>query len=302
MGVSSLFLLGALAGFSYGMPGKECCLSKNVGGVSYTLVGKMETKMFNCKDDCVYQKTEEPDKKFCFKTGDLVAECTEKGNYSTNFTEIWEATGEVPNKLAKAPPQPVYLMYNKKKVMPNDTVTTEDMLKIPDLKWKDEEGALYTIIIIDFGIKRLEGLQYFHWMVANVVNGESIDTGDEVYEYLAPFAFVLTNNNTEIDQTRGEPIHDILTLVYKQTNGRVNMSDIGQSGCNPSIGGPPLGTRIRDHAALAEQYNMELVAGNFFFSTYTDASNDLLCYMTKCTGEPFPLPAPGINDGPECQP
>ena len=122
----------------------------------------------------------------------------------------------------------------------------------------------------------------------------------------------------------GEPNHDVMTLVYKQTNGRViqkrlsrvqiknlfivrlfevlfyfqvNMTDIGQSGCNPSI----VERRIGDHAAVAEKYALELVAGNFFFTTYTDASNNLLCYITKCTGNPFPIPAPGINDGPECQ-
>jgi len=292
-----LFLAGLLASLSNGMPSNECCMTKEVGDLSYTLVGRMDTKMFNCKDNCVYQRTEEPDTKFCFKTGELVAECTEEGSYSSNHTDIWIATGEVPDKLAQAPPEPLYLTYNKKKVMPNDTIPTEDMLETPSMKWKAEEGALYTIIMIDFGITRLGGLQYYHWMVSNVASGDSIDSGDEVYDYIAPFTFTLTNNNTEIDQTMGEPNHDILTLVYKQTNGRVNMTDIGQSGCNPSI----VERRIGDHAAVAEKYALELVAGNFFFTTYTDASNNLLCYMTKCTGNPFPIPAPGINDGPECQ-
>merc|ERR1712013_681810 len=53
--------------------------------------------------------------------------------------------------------------------------------------------------------------------------------------------------------------------------------------------------------ALAEKYDLELVAGSFFFTTYTEATNNLLCYFTKCTGAPFPLPAPGINDGADCQ-
>ena len=60
-------------------------------------------------------------------------------------------------------------------------------------------------------------------------------------------------------------------------------------------------SRIHDHAAIAQKYDLELVAGNFFYSTYTAATNDILCYMSKCTGAPFPIPAPGINDGEDCQ-
>ena len=59
--------------------------------------------------------------------------------------------------------------------------------------------------------------------------------------------------------------------------------------------------RFGDHHAIAAKYDLELVAGNFFFDTYTDASDDILCYFSKCTCTPFPYPVPGINDMPECQ-
>ena len=75
------------------------------------------------------------------------------------------------------------------------------------------------------------------------------------------------------------------------------MADERQYGCDPSI----VNNRIGDHVAIAEKYDLELVAGAFFIDTYTDATDPILCYMSKCTGEPFPIPAPGINDGPECQ-
>ena len=75
------------------------------------------------------------------------------------------------------------------------------------------------------------------------------------------------------------------------------MADERQSGCDPSI----VGSRIGDHVSLADKYDLELVAGNFFFSTYTEVTNSLLCTFTKCTGEPFPFPLPGINDGQECK-
>ena len=132
-------------------------------------------------------------------------------------------------------------------------------------------------------------------------------------EYVPPFSFEVTEDGS-LDKTTGTPIHDIMALVYKQRDGnvsyqyetrsrhkqvyplQVDMAEERQSGCNPEIVGP----RITDHVKLAEKYNLELVAGNFFFTTYTKGTNVLLCYTTKCSGEAFPFPVPGINDGPEC--
>ena len=101
---------------------------------------------------------------------------------NTYFSEQWTSTGEVPNKLAQVPPAPLYIRYNNKPVYPNDMVVNEDMNRRPKFKWDSEEGALYTIIMIDFGIERLMGDQYFHWMVTNVKNANSINNGigDEV--------------------------------------------------------------------------------------------------------------------------
>ena len=134
-------------------------------------------------------------------------------------------------------------------------------------------------------------------------------------KYVAPFGYDFTADGTLDTTINGTPLHDILALVYKQNNGRVSpkkqmhvrnhstfstfqveMNDERQNTCDPSIA-----ARIGDHAALAEKYNMQLVAGNFLFTTYTKGTNPLLCYFTKCTGAPFPVPVPGINDQPDCQ-
>jgi len=117
-----------------------------------------------------------------------------------------------------------------------------------------------------------------------------------VNKYVAPFGYDFTADGTLDTTIDGTPLHDILALVYKQNNGRVEMNDERQNTCDPSIA-----ARIGDHAALAEKYNMQLVAGNFLFTTYTKGTNPLLCYFTKCTGAPFPVPVPGINDQPDCQ-
>jgi len=283
----SLLVLGTLV-----MSQDDCCEHKMVGEVGYMLVDSKDTKPFGCKDNCVYSTKEGG--KFCFKPGKLPSKCMDD-TMKENFTEIWTSTGEVPNKLPKAPPAPAWLTYNGKMVEINSTFLTEDMLEWPEVKWKAEEGELYTIIIIDFGIERLNGLQFFHWMITNVPDGKSLKQGDEIMEYIAPFYFLLNENGTGLVDTGKKPGHDILALVYKQT-GKVNMTSEIIAGCNPTVG-----TKIADHAVFAEKYNLELVAGTFFFTLYSPATNDILCFMTKCSERPWPAPLPGINDGADCK-
>ena len=74
------------------------------------------------------------------------------------------------------------------------------------------------------------------------------------------------------------------------------MADEKQSGCDPS-----LMNRILNREALEQKYGLEMSAGNFLYTTFSAATKDILCYYTKCIGTPFPFPAPGINDGPNCQ-
>ena len=59
-------------------PPVECCETKTVGGVTYTLSGQMDTKMYNCLNDCVYQKEGQTGAKFCFAMGELEVECNDQ--------------------------------------------------------------------------------------------------------------------------------------------------------------------------------------------------------------------------------
>ena len=97
---------------------------------------------------------------------------------SAQFTAKWTSAGEVPAKLASAPPAPVAVIYDWDKIMTGDIVKTENMLNPPMLKWKPERGALYTVAILDFGFP--PGIQYGHWLVSNVRDAWSINWGDEV--------------------------------------------------------------------------------------------------------------------------
>merc|ERR1711892_1599364 len=80
--VSAIHVLAAVAMVVNGQPAgdkplKECCDMKTVGGVTYTLSGQMNTKMYNCLNDCVYQMEGRPEAKFCFAMGDQKVECND---------------------------------------------------------------------------------------------------------------------------------------------------------------------------------------------------------------------------------
>merc|ERR1712013_499200 len=81
--VITLALLAGLAVTAHGQPAgekpdKECCDTKTVGGVTYSLIGQMDTKMYNCLSDCIYMKEGQEGGKFCFAMGDLQVECNDE--------------------------------------------------------------------------------------------------------------------------------------------------------------------------------------------------------------------------------
>merc|ERR1719435_715965 len=106
----------------------------------------------------------EVDEEIAKAAADMINEVFKESCYS----DKWTVTGEVPNKLDTTPSAPLDIFFNNKQVVPNQIVKTDDILEKPILRWAAEAGALYTIFFIDFGIERLEGLQWVHWLVANV--------------------------------------------------------------------------------------------------------------------------------------
>ena len=112
-------------------------------------------------------------------------------------------------------------------------------------------------------------------------------------EYVPPFYFDIGDDGSLVSD--GRPGHPILTLVYKQS-ARISMTE-RQSGCNAG-----LASRIGDKTALARQYDLAgPVAGNFLYTVYSRATDQLLCKFTRCTGRPFPAPLAGVNDGQQCK-
>jgi len=81
--VLTFAILAGLALTAHGQPAgekpdKECCDTKTVGGVTYSLIGQMDTKMYNCLSDCIYMREGQEGSKFCFAMGDLQVECNDE--------------------------------------------------------------------------------------------------------------------------------------------------------------------------------------------------------------------------------
>ena len=71
--------------------------------------------------------------------------------------------------------------------------------------------ALYTVMIVDEGIERLEGKQFIHWLVTNVP-GSDVGRGAEVMQYIPPFSIELGSDGA-IDKTKSHPM---LALIYRE--------------------------------------------------------------------------------------
>ena len=192
----------------------------------------------------------------------------------------------VPSKLPSPPGQLASIRWPRFSPGVGDTMLTGQMKDRPSVKWSGASGDLFTIMILDEGIDFLNGQQYVHWLVTNVPADGDILEGTEMMRYVEPFS-----------ASPEDPKHPMLVLVYRQP-GRVELEEF-QRGCSPSI----VTSRIFDKDDIAAKYSLELVAGTFFLVTYSGkATDELLCYFSKCNREPFPAAIPGVTDLPSCQP
>jgi len=297
---------------------EECCLKKIVGATSYTLLMPDELASWQeipdeCRNNCIYSVTGTSSPTFCFKGGDLPAECLSAGQslaevLSSSPSNKDETVAEgkdplVPTKLRQAPPSTAQVFWPSSRTFasPGAAIDAINMVDRPKMTWNADPESYYFIMAVDEGIPRIQNdsLVYIHWLVTNVP-GDKVYAGDEVDQYVPPFSYKFNEAGDGLVED-GTPLHAILFLVYKQS-GRIDFED-GQWGCEPQ-----LGMRVANKEVLAEKYSLgEPVAANMIYTKYSPAGTDyLLCKLTRCEanprGGPFPIPLPGINDGPECQP
>ena len=139
-----------------------------------------------------------------------------------------------------------------------------------------------------------EGTAMF-WIVTNIP-GNSVKDGNEVIEYLTPFAVAPKEDGT-LNKDILESNHPSFFLAFKQPSGRILMEET-QAGCTQDL----ISGRVAYYTDLAKKYNLELVAGNYYQNPWSGFwTEQMLCNATRCIGSPIPFPMPGVNDRPECQ-
>lgn len=283
----------------------QCCPNKVVPGSmeksgTYSLLDQrdMQDLPNYCMDGCVYKKGDSPDS-FCFKpSSEYTAEC------STDLPEGWKEAWStvVPSILPSAPQEKLWVSWgdSMESMMPGEFVSTGDMLSRPGMSWRAEEEELYTILILDAGIKELLPKMYVHWMMMNIkgkVGLKNSKDGDEAMQYVPPFSMELNEDLTFITDPL-KASHTMLMLVYKQTTGLLTNITDAQKGCTTDI----VNSRLFDPKVLEERYGLELVAGNLLKAPYSQGhTEDAMCRMSKCVREPWPFPMAGVNDRQECR-
>merc|ERR1712168_1681399 len=114
-------------------------------------------------------------------------------------------------------------------------------------------------------------------------------------EVIFPEMFDSTSLNTIMIVDFGAEI--MHWMVSNVPGGDISRGEENLKGCNQ---GAIFGRRVAA-AELVSKYELSgPIAGNLFWTKFSTTTEELLCYMTKCTGVVFPFPIAGVNDGPEC--
>jgi len=198
-------------------------------------------------------------------------------------SEIFTATGTVPEKLERVPDQLLQIQFGPLSIAPNMTVLISQLQRRPRLFWEAEPNTLYTVMIEDVDVLDVVGGGNTgkHWLVTNIP-GTNVAAGDEVGDYLQSFFFANAEGGLDFEGTRDQR-HII--MVYKQTR-RIESDELEKfSGC-----GPPavrLGARLGpNHQSFFPGLGLEgPVAANFYRLGYQQGwSEFFVCYIKKCYG------------------
>jgi len=216
------------------------------------------------------------------------------------FTSLWTDSGIVPAYLDTAPAAPIRVAWPSSGLFPrmNSTVDTADIQEKPIIKWRGEWGALYTVLIAVIG-PDYGGANIVHYMEHNIKKGlfSLSRDGTVNIEYLPPWSFATNAEGTAVLDTGDAAVDKLAVLVFKQP-GPITVEETA-AGCSPA----GIFGRRQDISALVDKYGLgQAVGGAVFWTKYSEATDDMNCYMSKCIGSPFPFPIAGLTDQPECQP
>ncbi|XP_071506221.1 protein D3-like [Diadema antillarum] len=162
----------------------------------------------------------------------------------------------VPHVLDEAPPEIAEVSWSDEaKCMLGNELTPTQVHNKPTLKWRAEEGALYTILFTDPDSPTRNDpnrVEVVHWMVFNVPAND-VSRGLEHAAYIES----LPRENSGL--------HRYVYLIYKQPNGDVITPKDGYRPRSPER------RRPWDTRKFAEEYGLgKPVAGNFYVAQYDD--------------------------------
>jgi len=207
------------------------------------------------------------------------------------FDNTWTSTGTVPDFLPEPPAEPLYMKVKGKMVYPNTPLKTSELQDFPQLWWKTEPGALYTVLIEDNEPEL--PVKIAHFLAINVP-GTSILSGDIVVDYWPSTTFDKLGEDGFDPDLKKKKRH--LVLVYKQKERISIPPEKGNVGCFAEPGF--FNRAALPHGDLQEQYDLEgPVAGTFYTVTYEEGwSQYYFCYAGSCAGTAIPYLIEGLTN------
>jgi len=160
----------------------------------------------------------------------------------------------VPDTIDEAPGKVLKVSYSSGVSVKGIELTPTQVKDEPKVEWDADDGSFYTLLLTDPDAPKREDPklgEVRHWLVVNIP-GDDLSSGETKWEYIGS------------GPPQGSGQHRYVFLLFRQRNGKqvfdfpvvTNRSREGR-----------LQTKTRQ---LIADYNLELVAGNFYFAQFDD--------------------------------
>ncbi|KAK3595327.1 hypothetical protein CHS0354_004482 [Potamilus streckersoni] len=171
--------------------------------------------------------------------------------------ENFKNDGVVPEVINEVPPKLLQVQYGSIDVLPGMILTPAWVKDPPTVEYQGEDGAYYTLIMLDPDApSRMNPVsrEWQHWLVTNIP-GSDIKQGQENTEYVGA------------GPPKGTGLHRYVFLLYKQPQGKMKFKGLPKLTNHSGMG--RAGYNVQRFIAT---YGLEgnLVAGNFFKAKYDD--------------------------------
>ncbi|XP_055586704.1 protein D3-like [Uranotaenia lowii] len=163
----------------------------------------------------------------------------------------------IPDVIDQAPTELAKISYPSGASVNGGNELTPTMVKDqPTIEWTADESSYYTLFMVDPDAPNRKEPKFrsvCHWFVGNIP-GSNIAGGDH------RIAFVGSG------PPQGSGLHRYIFLIYKQQNGKIDLSDA------PKTSNRSRNNRLNfQHRDFVTKYGLgELVAGNFYQAQFDD--------------------------------